>query len=120
MALSAAGHCRSLLAVADRVSISAHLPISLSQTPFRCLCLGNGLGYLFPALCSCSFVHLDERRCSGLIQTGTSRPRRKTFHSFQIPDDALSWRSSRRRYLHARRRSPSDAYGAVAAETSTR
>src|SRR6266576_716009 len=120
MALSAAGNSRSFLAAADRVSISAHLPVSLPQTPFRCLCLGNGLGYLFPALCSCSFVHLDERRCSGLIQTGTSRPRRKTFLSFQIPDHALSWGSSRRRYLHARRRSPCDACRAVAAETSAR
>src|SRR6266576_610316 len=120
MALSAPRNCRSLLAAADRVSISAHVPLSLPQTPFRFLCLGNGLGYLFPALCSCSFVHLDERRCSGLIQTGTSRPRRKTFRSFQIPDDALSWRTSGRGYLHALRRSPSDAYRAVAAETSAR
>ena len=100
--------------------LGAHLTLSLSQTPFRCLCLGNGPGYLFPALCSCSFVHLDERRCSCLIQTGTSRPRWKTFHSFQIPDHALSWSSSGRRYLHARRRSPSDACGAVVAETSAR
>ena len=33
------------------------------------------------------FIWMNDG-CSGLIQTGTSRPRRKTFHSFQIPDHA--------------------------------
>src|SRR5438874_4105792 len=120
MALSAARNCRSFLATADRVSISAHLSLSLPQTPFRCPSLGNGTTHLFAALHSCFSVHLDGGRRSGLIQTGTSRPRWKTFHSFQIPDNALSCGSSGRRYLHARRRFPSDACGSVAAETSAR
>src|SRR5438876_897764 len=72
MALSAARNCRSFLATADRVSISAHLSLSLPQTPFRCPSLGNGTTHLFAALHSCFSVHLDGGRRSGLIQTGTT------------------------------------------------
>ena len=65
----------------DRLSIESYVPISLSETPFRCCCFRNGTDRLFPAFDDCSSVCLDGRRSSGVIQTRKSRARRKAFYS---------------------------------------
>ena len=44
LALCAAGHCRSVLAVADGISTGAHFALSLPQAGFRYRRLGNGAG----------------------------------------------------------------------------